>query len=127
MYIKSLYPDPPPLPNVNAHYFFFKRPDQAEWPNYTIYIDPTTDTRVMYRDFVRNIEDLSTGLAAPVSQGGMGLEGWEEGVGADEVAKPGQTGGKEIVGIISQNSSVSPTTFFPPSSTSWRTVAPRWK
>ena len=102
------------MPNVNAHYFFFKRPDQAEWPNYTIYIDPTTDTRVMYRDFVRNIEDLSTGLAAPVSQGGMGLEGWEEGVGADEVAKPGQTGGKEIVGIISQNSSVSPTTFFPP-------------
>ncbi|KJA14497.1 hypothetical protein HYPSUDRAFT_150348 [Hypholoma sublateritium FD-334 SS-4] len=90
MYIKSPYPDPPPLPNVNAHYFFFKRPDQAEWPNYTIHIDSATDARVMYRDFVRNIEDLSTGLAAPVSQGGMGLEGWEEG---------------EIVGIISQNSS----------------------
>lgn len=40
MYIKSLYPDPPQLPNVNAHYIFFKRPDQAEWPNFTVHVDP---------------------------------------------------------------------------------------
>lgn len=109
MYIKSPYPEPPPLPDVNAHYIFFKRPDQAEWPNFTVHIDPATDARVMYNDYVRNIEDLSTGLAAPASDGGLGLEGWEAGVGADEVAKPGQTG-KEIVGIISENSSVSATT-----------------
>ena len=53
-----------------------------------------------------NLEDLSTGLAAPVADGGLGLEGWQAGIGADEVAKPGETG-KEIVGIISENSSVS--------------------
>ncbi|KAF9483593.1 acetyl-CoA synthetase-like protein [Pholiota conissans] len=89
MHLKSPYPEPTPLGNVNAHYIFFKRPDQVEWPNYTVHIDPTNATRVMYRDYVRNIEDLSTGLAAPVSEGGMGLEAWEEG----------------IVGIMGENSS----------------------
>jgi hypothetical protein len=103
MYLRSPFPEPPPLPDVNAHYIFFKRPDQAEWPNYTVHIDPTTDSRLMYHDYVRNIEDLSTGLAAPLSEGGLGLQGWEEGVGAEAV----KAGGKEIVGILSENSSVS--------------------
>ncbi|KDR83116.1 hypothetical protein GALMADRAFT_238939 [Galerina marginata CBS 339.88] len=118
MYIKSPYPDPPPLPNVNAHYIFFKRPDQAEWPNYTVHIDPveslaavngltgssTTNPtgRLMYHDFVRNVEDLSTGLGASESEGGLGLQGWDESVLPQSV---GINGGKEIVGIMSENSS----------------------
>jgi hypothetical protein len=108
MYLRSPFPEPPPLPDVNAHYIFFKRPDQAEWPNYTVHIEPTTDTRLMYHDYVRNIEDLSTGLAAPLSEGGLGLQGWEEGVGAEAV----KAGGKEIVGILSENSSVSKSSAF---------------
>ncbi|KIM41001.1 hypothetical protein M413DRAFT_19093 [Hebeloma cylindrosporum] len=101
MYLKSPYPDPPPLPAVNAHHIFFKRPDQADWPDYTLHIDAVTGKRVMYRDWVRDVEDLSTAFAGPSSQGCMGLQGWNEGEGA-EVVVPG---GKEIIGIMSENSS----------------------
>lgn len=121
MYLRSPFPDPPPLPDVNAHYIFFKRADQAEWPNYTVHIDPTTDTRLMYHDYIRNIEDLSTGLAAPLSEGGMGLQGWEEGVGAEAV----KAGEKEIVGILSENSSVSKSSAFPLFAWMLRTYWPR--
>ncbi|KAF5317551.1 hypothetical protein D9619_013140 [Psilocybe cf. subviscida] len=103
MYIKSPYPDPPALPEVNAHYIFFKRPDQAEWPNYTAHVDPVTGERKMFRDHLREIEDLSTALAVPISEGGMALEGWDEGVGAEVVGKPGESK-KEIVGIMGENS-----------------------
>ncbi|KAF9564169.1 acetyl-CoA synthetase-like protein [Agrocybe pediades] len=119
MYIKSLYPNPPPLPQVNAHYIFFKRPDQAAWPNFTVHIDPVESMaeakagpptispanptgRLMYNDYVRNIEDLSTGLAASVEDGGLGLEGWDAEVKPESVSVKG---GKEIVGIMSENSS----------------------
>jgi len=102
MYLKSPYPDLPPLPMVNAHHIFFKRPDQAEWPDYTLHIDAMTGKRVMYRDWLRDVEDLSTAFAGPTSEGCMGLQGWNEGEGAEVVA-PGR---KEIIGIMSENSSV---------------------
>ena len=103
MYLKSPYPDLPPLPMVNAYHMFFNRPDQAEWPNYTLHIDAVSGERVMYRDWVRDVEDLSTAFAGPTSEGCMGLQGWDEGEGAEVVAP----GGKEIIGIMSENSSVS--------------------
>lgn len=57
----------------------------------------------MYRDYVKNIDDLSTGLGVSEAEGGLGLPAWEEGSTADSV---GVKGGKEIVGIMSENSSV---------------------
>ena len=103
MYLKSPYPDPPPLPNVNAHYIFFKRPDQAEWPDYTLHIDAVSGKRVMYRDWVKDVEDLRTALARPASEGCMGFQGLNEGEGA-EVLVPG---GKEIIDVMGENSSAS--------------------
>ena len=95
MYLKSPYPDVPPLPNVNAHYFFFKRPIHADWPNFTAHINVETGEKVMYYDFVERIRDLATGLGASVSQGGLGIV----------------MEGKERVGIMGENSSVSLTGF----------------
>ena len=91
MHITSPYPDVPPLPNVNAHYFFFKRPAQNDWPNYNVHIDVETGEKVMYHDFLERIRDLATGLGAPVSQGGLGIRAED----------------KEMVGIMGENSSVS--------------------
>lgn len=89
MYLKSPYPDIPSLPNVNAHYFFFKRPAQANWPNFTVHIDVETGEKFMYHDFLGRIQDLATGLGASVSQGGLGLHAEN----------------KDLVGIMSENSS----------------------
>jgi hypothetical protein len=90
-YLKSPYPDVPPPPNVNAHYFFFKRPAQADWPDFTIHIDVQTGEKIMYSDFVERIQDMATGIGAPVSQGGLGIEAED----------------KEMVGMMGENSSVS--------------------
>ena len=103
MYLKSPYPDPPPLPPVNAHHVLFNRPDQAEWPDYTLHIDALSGKRVMFHEWVKDMEDLSTAIAGPTSEGCLGLQGWNEGEGA-EVVVPG---GKEVIGIMSENSSVS--------------------
>ncbi|KAG2009620.1 AMP dependent CoA ligase [Coprinopsis cinerea AmutBmut pab1-1] len=89
MYLKSPYPDPPALPETNAHNIFFRRPDQAEWPDYTLHIDATSGKKVMYREFVRRVEDLATALGTPSSQGGLGFSK-ENG---------------DIVGIMMENSS----------------------
>lgn len=97
MYLKSPYPDPPPLPDVNCEYIFFKRPDQAEWPNFTAHIDPETDERIMWRDFLARVEDLATGLGTSVSEGGLGLRR-EDG---------------HVIGILGENSSVSVPTLRP--------------
>ncbi|KAJ3506882.1 hypothetical protein NLJ89_g6614 [Agrocybe chaxingu] len=89
MYLKSPYPDPPPLPEVNVHHILFQRPDQEQWPDYTVHIDPVTDERVSFREHLARIEQLSTALGAPVAEGGLGLSGE----------------GSDVVGIMSENSS----------------------
>ena len=91
MYLKSLYPDVPPQPNINAHYFFFNRPGQANWPNFTAHIDVETGEEIMYHDFLELIRDLATGLGASVDQGGLGIRAED----------------KEMIGIMGDNSSVS--------------------
>ncbi|KAF8887153.1 hypothetical protein BD779DRAFT_1672909 [Infundibulicybe gibba] len=88
MHIKSPYPDVPPLPEMNAHHFFFNRPDQAEWPDYTIHIDPVTGFKRTYREFLERVYDGATALGAPVSAGGLGLRGGD---------------GGEMIGIMSEN------------------------
>jgi hypothetical protein len=93
MYVKSLYPDPPPVPDVNVHFLFFKRPEQVSWPDYPIHINPETDERVMRSEFISRIEALSTGLATTISQGGLGVDP------------------NEIIAIMGENSSVGVSLF----------------
>ena len=95
MYLKSPFPDPPKLPEANAHNIFFKRPDQSEWSDdFIVHIDGESDEKIGYRQFTSRIKDLATGLGASIQQGGMGLRA------ADD------KGGGEIVGIMAENSSV---------------------
>ena len=91
MYLKSPYPDVPPQPNVNAHYIFFNRPGQADWPNFTVHIDVETGEEIMYDDFLERIRDLATGLGASVNEGGLGIRAEDN----------------EMIGIMGENSSVS--------------------
>ena len=91
MYLKSPYPDVPPQPNVNAHHFFFNRPSQTNWSNFVVHIDVETGEELMYYDFLERIRDLTTGIGAPVDQGGLGIRSED----------------KEMIGIMGENSSVS--------------------
>jgi long-subunit acyl-CoA synthetase (AMP-forming) len=96
MYLKSPYPDVPPQPNVNAHYFFFNQPGQSDWPNFPVHIDLETGEEIMNDDFLERIRDLATGLGASVDQGGMGIRAED----------------KEMIGIMGENSSVSRKSFY---------------
>ena len=91
MYLKSPFPDIPSRPVLNVHHLFFNRPDQSEWPDFTLHIDAVTGRKVKFRDFLNRVRDGATALAAPVPQGGLDIR-------ADE---------NELVGILSDNSSVS--------------------
>ena len=86
MYIKSLYPEVPhPPPDTNAHMALLRRPDQAEWSDFTLHIDAQTGKTRTFRDFLERIQYAATAL------GGLGLSP-ENG---------------DIIGIISFNSMVS--------------------
>lgn len=87
MYLKSPYPDLPEVPDANVYYTHFKRPDQAEWPDFTAFIDATTGQRRRYSEYVKRVEDLATALGMSVSEGGLGL----------------RAGEAELVGIFSEN------------------------
>lgn len=78
------------MPEANAHYLFFRRPDQAEWGNHTVHIDPVTGLKRKYQDFVARVQDAATALGAPVETGGLGLRA-EDG---------------EMIGIMSENCAV---------------------
>jgi hypothetical protein len=91
MYLKSLYPDVPTIPDRNVHHLFFHRPDQATWKDFTLHIDAKTGKRRMFREFVHRVQLGMTALGAPVAQGGLGLGTRED---------------NEMIGIISQNSMV---------------------
>lgn len=87
--IKSVYDSPPPVPDGNIHHLLFNRPDQKEWPDYTLHINAVTGVKRTFREFLGRVYDGATGLDASVSQGGLGFE--PEG---------------EMVGILSENSKV---------------------
>ncbi|KAG1735180.1 hypothetical protein EDB19DRAFT_1995302 [Suillus lakei] len=87
MHYKSLFPDLPKVPESNVHHFIFNRPDQQEWPDYTLFVNVATGQRRSFREFVERVRDGATALGADVAQGGLGLRP-ENG---------------ELVGILSEN------------------------
>ncbi|KAG1732417.1 uncharacterized protein EDB91DRAFT_1349080 [Suillus paluster] len=87
MYYKSLFPDLPKVPESNVHHLLFNRPDQKEWPDYTLFVNVATGQRRSFREFVERVRDGATSLGADVAQGGLGLRP-ENG---------------ELVGILSEN------------------------
>ncbi|ESK89209.1 4-coumarate- ligase [Moniliophthora roreri MCA 2997] len=104
MHISSPYPDPPAVPAnepINAFNVIFNRPDQKEWNDYTLFIEGSTGRELKYSAFRRCIDDATTALGAPESQGGLGL-----GVnGAPEAREDGtlEQGVTDMVGIMSEN------------------------
>ncbi|KAJ7285272.1 hypothetical protein C8J57DRAFT_1291041 [Mycena rebaudengoi] len=74
MYIKSPFPPLPPLPEVNIYDLMLGRPDQAQWPEYTLYIDEATGLKRTFRDFQNRI---ALGATALGSSAGLGLNGGE--------------------------------------------------
>ncbi|KAG1732415.1 uncharacterized protein EDB91DRAFT_1302477 [Suillus paluster] len=87
MHYKSLFPDLPKVPESNVHHLLFSRPDQKEWPDYTLFVNVATGRRCSFREFVERVRDGATALGADVAHGGLGLRP-EDG---------------EFVGILSEN------------------------
>ncbi|KAG1722895.1 hypothetical protein EDB19DRAFT_1859208 [Suillus lakei] len=87
MYYRSFFPEMPKVPESNVHHLLFNRPDQREWPDYTLFVNAATSQRLSFREFVDRVRDGATAMAADVTQGGLSLRP-ENG---------------EIVGILSEN------------------------
>ncbi len=92
MHLRSLYPELPPLPpSLNAYLVLAERPEQDEWPDFVAHVEVVTGKTRTFHELRRRINDIATVLAAPITLGGLEL----------------RPGGREIIGIISDNSSVS--------------------
>jgi hypothetical protein len=92
MYLKSLYPEPPPNPpHLNAYLALLGRPDQGSWPDFIGHVEHHTGKSYSFIEVCKRINNLATALGSPTSLGGLGL----------------QSGNGEIIGIMSDNSSVS--------------------
>lgn len=87
MYYKSLFPEIPKVPESNVHHLLFNRPDQQDWPDYTLFVNVATGQRLSFLEFVDRVRDGATAIGADVTQGGLGLRP-ENG---------------EFVGILSEN------------------------
>ncbi|KAJ7506818.1 hypothetical protein B0H11DRAFT_1903590 [Mycena galericulata] len=99
----SAFPPLPSLPEANVHHVMLGRPDQAssiasiwrstkwkqaEWPDYTIYIEEKTGRKRTFRETKNRISLGAAALGASVSDGGLDLNG----------------NGDEIVGLLGDNS-----------------------
>lgn len=73
MYYKSLFPDPPKVAESNIHDLIFNRPDQREWPDYTLFVNAATGQRCLFNQFIERVRDGATVLGTDVAQGGLGL------------------------------------------------------
>ncbi|KAG6917297.1 hypothetical protein DXG01_003138 [Tephrocybe rancida] len=89
MYLKSPFPEVPAYPEINAHHIFFNRPDQADWPDFTLHVDARTGKKRTFRQLKARVQLGATALGAPISDGGLNLRA-EDG---------------ERIGIMSHNSS----------------------
>ncbi|OAX33941.1 acetyl-CoA synthetase-like protein [Rhizopogon vinicolor AM-OR11-026] len=87
MYYKSMYPDLPIIPEANVHHLLLNRPEQQDWPDYTLYVNATTGEQRSFRQFVERVRDGATTLGSGIEQGGLGIS-HENG---------------EVVGILSEN------------------------
>ncbi|ESK84071.1 4-coumarate- ligase [Moniliophthora roreri MCA 2997] len=104
MHIQSPYPNPPSIPSnepINAFNVLFNRPIQKQWEDFTLHIDAVTGKELKYSAFKNRLQDAITALGAPVESGGLGLGG------APEITEDGSlsTEAREVVGIMSENSS----------------------
>lgn len=75
---------------LNAYLAMAGRPDVEEWPDFVVHIETHTGRTLSFRELRKRINGLATALGAPTSLGGFGL----------------QPGSGEIIGIMSDNSSV---------------------
>ncbi|OAX33939.1 acetyl-CoA synthetase-like protein [Rhizopogon vinicolor AM-OR11-026] len=87
MYHKSPFPGLPKILESNVHHLLLNRPDQKEWPDYTLFVNVITGQRRSFREFVERVRDGATALGADMSQGGLGLRPENE----------------EVVGILGEN------------------------
>lgn len=87
MHYKSFFPEVPEVPESNVHHLLFDRPDQREWPDYTLFVDVNTGQRRSFREFIERVRDGASALGADIAQGGLGL-----------CPKNG-----DLVGILSEN------------------------
>lgn len=87
MHIKSPYCDLPAAPDANVFHYLWDRADQASWPrDLTLYIEAKSGRKWTYQEFRERVWAGATALAAPISQGGLGIQAKDE-----------------VVAIISQN------------------------
>ena len=91
MYLKSLFPVPPPVHDVNIHHVFFNRPDQSQWPEVIIHIDIDTGRKRTFKELKERVNDAYAAFGSPLQDGGMGFGG---------------EGTTEMIGILSENCSV---------------------
>ena len=90
-HIKSLWPDPPSVPDyLNIFETIFQQPYHEEWPDFTLHVDEETGKTWTFRQLRKRVNDLAATLGGPKAEGGLGLRA-EDG---------------EIIGIMSDNSSV---------------------
>ncbi|KAF8125729.1 hypothetical protein EV363DRAFT_1350027 [Boletus edulis] len=88
MYYKSHYPPLPQIPPQNVHNVLFHRPDQADWPDYPLHVNPLTGASRSFRQFLETVRDGATAMGTDLNLGGLGIR-----------AENG-----EIVGVLSENS-----------------------
>lgn len=95
-HLKSLFPDLPPLPDyMNIWDAIIGQPHHDEFPEYAIHEDEQTGKTHTFKELKKRINDLAASIGAPISRGGLGLKR-EDG---------------EMIGILSDNSSVRSSTF----------------
>ncbi|KAJ7063853.1 hypothetical protein C8F01DRAFT_1129568 [Mycena amicta] len=82
MFHQSQFAPLPPIPDVNVYTLMFGRPDQAEWPDFTLQIDDKTGRKRSFKDAPKTIALAATALD------GLGL----------------RTDSEEIIGLIGNNS-----------------------
>lgn len=91
MLVQSPFPEPPLLVDANAYNVLLNRPDQRDWKDYTLHVDAVTGRKRSFYEFRERVQDAAAALGGPVSDGCLGLSAEH----------------KEMVGIISENSSAS--------------------
>jgi acyl-CoA synthetase (AMP-forming)/AMP-acid ligase II len=88
MYHKSLFPPLPPIPPQNVHNILFKRPEQADWPDYPLHINALTGATRSFQQFLEIARDGATAMASDVNLGGLGIRPQND----------------ELVGVLCENS-----------------------
>lgn len=91
MYAKSLFAPLPPSDHLSVHDLLFNRPDQADTPDYLLYVDVGTGRKATKDEFLKRVAQAGKALGGRVIDRGLG---WA----AEAEAKE-----KPVVGIMSEN------------------------